>query len=117
MKILVVDDENFVIELTKRHFAGIDNVAAIRCFDTEDVLKAIGKEHPDTIFLDHNFGDGGVGLQIARQLLAQPNPPTIFSISSDVVHGDLYEPYAKLGIMAVEKNEVPKKIKELLGLK
>ena len=117
MKILVVDDENFVIELPKRHFTGIDNVAAIRCFDTEDVLKAIGKEHPDTIFLDHNFGDGRVGLEIARQLLAQPNPPTIFSISSDVVHGDLYEPYAKLGIMAVEKNEVPKKIKELLGLK
>jgi len=117
MKILIIDDDETIIGLAKKLYDNHPEVVSVRCANTEEVMKVIGKHHPvDVIFLDHNFEDGGIGLDIVRGLKLQPKPPIIFSTSEEARDGDLHDQYASLGVEWVGKPRevMTEKINEFL---
>ncbi len=104
IKALYIDDSKSLIESAGRAFLGNKNILFVECHNVEEALKAIKKNKPSIIFLDHSLSDdGSEGLKIADKIKGED-----IKIYSTTSNSGVASEYEKRGIEKIGKTDILK---------
>jgi len=102
--ILFIDDNKDILGSAGRFFGDNKAIAFVECHSVADALKAIKKNEPGLIFLDHSLtDDGSEGLEIANKIMGQN-----IEIYSTTANSSAKLEYEKIGIKHVGKTDLMK---------
>lgn len=110
LRILVIDDERWVVDLVNKnpHLIKEERVIAEVCGSLTTAVSRIGLLRPTHLFLDHFLGQDSAGFEIARAFEKK------VKIISTTGSKDLVEKYHKMGIEHCPKNQIPSRVQEII---
>jgi len=114
-RILIVEDEFFLLESMIKFMEGLDNVRARGCVNLSQALESIEKQPPDLIFSDINLPDGS-GLELISFLSNRDIHIPLIFVSAYISDYHNHIPAAS-NIMVLEKPVSMKRLRKIAAEK